>query len=487
MKKALLLIMALALSFIGGCSLFHQHELVHHEEITATCTTEGYGAYDTCAGPDCDYITEYDIYPAAGHTLASYEEKPATCLENGHTPYEQCIVCLETFGYKELPATGHELEHYWKKKATKEEPGHSNYSACKNCNYTTDYEEFPYLYTIEELLPPLEERLSIVNLSKLEQAHLKAIHRAVTEFRPSYYFQDTISASQLNKYYSLLLYACPELIQLDESYHYTHDGDDVSLITFDYLMSAEEYRIASDTIAREVLSVVSQTEGMSEFETERFLHDYMVEWCTYNKTTTIHSHSPYGFFLEQKAKCGGYARTFMLLLSAAGIESHCILGTSRDEFKGSVGHVWNLVKIGDSYYYADVTWDDSGNPASSYCYFNLDLATLLKNNHTIHDYYDRTRLECDSMKLYVPYQDGTYISEDQDSYTRLSEMIDELIKNNGKSLHIKVATQEQFRSVKNNIDYLMVKYKKEHKKNFRYDWFDSSLNFYFGINISDMK
>ena len=442
MKRSLSLILLLALSFLGGCRLFHQHELVHYDELNATCTTEGHGAYDTCADPDCDYITEYDIYPATGHTIVQHEAKAAT----------------------------------------PEKPGHTTYSTCTNCNYMEGYEELPYSYTLSELLPSFEERLSIVNLSESELSHLMDLYNAAMEFEPVYYFEQKVSVEQAKKYIHLLLYSCPELIQLSEFQKYFHEGDSVENITFDYILSKDEYHAVSDTIARNVLSIVSQTEGMSEFETERFLHDYMIEWCTYNKTTTEHAHSPYGFFVEKKAKCGGYARTFMLLLSAAGIECHCILGTGENE-----NHVWNIVKIEDVYYYVDVTWDDSGNPQSNYCYFNLDLATLLKNKHTISDYYSGSLPECNSMRLYVPYQDGTYITEDQDAYTRLGEMINELIKNDGKSLHIQVATQEQFRSVKNNIDYLIIKYKKEHQKNFRYDWFDSSLNFYFGINISDIE
>ena len=479
MKRKLLLILSAALTFLGGCQLFHQHELVHHDELAATCTTEGHGAYDTCAGPDCDYITEYNIYPATGHTLTAYEEKPATCLENGHTAYEHCNVCLETFGYEELPATGHELEHYWKKEATKEEPGHSNYSACKNCDYTNGYEELTYLYTIEELLPPFTERPYIATLPKEEKEFLKEIYDAIMDYDISYAIPRGISSRQLEDYMALIHNSSPEIIHLAWNYNYTYFGEDfVYLITFDYIMEKEDYPAAADTVARHVLSVVNETEGMSEYETEVFLHDYLLDLCNYNRETT-HAGNVYGAFVEKQVKCDGYSKAFMLLLSAAGMECHCVAGIG-----GNEPHAWNIVKIDDGYYYVDITWDDNEPGISNYSYFNLDSASLQRSGHELDDFFVEKVPKCNSLKYTFPYQNGTYISKEKDAYDQLTIIIDNFVKRGDWNLYIMAETEEQYQTLLDNLETVLAASCKKQQKSFSYNAFSHNYTYYLAIKVT---
>ena len=479
MKRKLLLTLSISLSLLGGCRLFHQHELVHHDELAATCNAEGHSAYDTCADAECNYITEYDIYPATGHTLTSYEEKPATCLENGHSAYEQCKVCSETFGYEEYPATGHNLMHYWKKEATREEPGHTNYSVCTNCGYTNGYEELPYLYTLEELLPPFEERPYIASLLKEEKEFVKELYDAIMDFDISYAIPRGISSKQLGDYMALIHHSSPEIIHLAWNYNYNYFGEDfVYLITFDYIMEKDDYPAAADAVARQVLSVVGQTDGMSEYETEVFLHDYLIDLCSYNKETT-HAGNVYGAFVENKIKCDGYAKAFMLLLSAAGIECHCVAGITGDE-----GHAWNIVKINDSYYYVDITWDDGETGLAHYCFFNLDLASMQRSGHELSDFYAERVPECNSRKLTFPYQNGTYISEDQDTYEQLRKIIDAFVQRGDWNLYIMTETKEQYQTVIDNLDSVLTASGKKRNKTFYYNVLADEYSYYLAIRIT---
>ncbi|MBR6969055.1 MAG: leucine-rich repeat protein [Ruminococcus sp.] len=57
--------------------------------------------------------------------------------------------------------------------------------------------------------------------------------------------------------------------------------------------------------------------------------------------------------------CDGYARCFNILLQKAGFESFYIFDARyglEDDIKG---HAWNLLKLNDKWYHADITWDDS--------------------------------------------------------------------------------------------------------------------------------
>lgn len=52
--------------------------------------------------------------------------------------------------------------------------------------------------------------------------------------------------------------------------------------------------------------------------------------------------------------CEGFAETYSLLLNFHGVENVMVSGVSR-----GVGHLWNLIRMGDgAWYWCDITWDD---------------------------------------------------------------------------------------------------------------------------------
>lgn len=69
------------------------------------------------------------------------------------------------------------------------------------------------------------------------------------------------------------------------------------------------------------------------------------------------SHSIVGAFDERycAAVCEGYAKSFQLLMNAAGVANAYIIGLGNGG-----GHAWNMAQMDDGYYYYfDVTWNDS--------------------------------------------------------------------------------------------------------------------------------
>ena len=81
------------------------HDLVHHEAKAATCTEDGWEAYDTCSR--CDYTT-YKKLDKLDHDLVHHEAKAATCTEDGWEAYDTCSRCDYTT-YKKL----NKLNHDW--------------------------------------------------------------------------------------------------------------------------------------------------------------------------------------------------------------------------------------------------------------------------------------------------------------------------------------------------------------------------------------
>jgi hypothetical protein len=115
-------------------------------------------------------------------------------------------------------------------------------------------------------------------------------------------------------------------------------------------------------------------EGKSEYYKVKAIYDYVRLNVTYDKSLT--DHSTYSAAVKRKSVCQGYSSMLYYMMLKAGIDCRIITG------QGNGGaHGWNIVKIGDTWYNVDVTWDsDQGSDR----YFLLSDATFntLGGGHT---------------------------------------------------------------------------------------------------------
>lgn len=126
--------------------------------------------------------------------------------------------------------------------------------------------------------------------------------------------------------------------------------------------------------------------GMSDFEKQVKVHDYLILTSRYdyenyiNNTIPELSYTPYGLLFHNKAVCSAYAEVFMIFMTLANIECYYVTGTTKDingaslNAGNNLGHAWNIVRINNQYYHIDVTFD---NPVPdvigrvNYKYFNV--------------------------------------------------------------------------------------------------------------------
>ncbi len=125
------------------------------------------------------------------------------------------------------------------------------------------------------------------------------------------------------------------------------------------------------------------TEEMSAFEKELALHDYLVDWGSYDETV-YDAHTPlgredntnpYGMLVEGYGICLGYATSFQLLMELADVECITVVGASRESRED---HAWNMVKLEGEWYCVDPTWDGAD---MSHRYFNVTSARMRATNH----------------------------------------------------------------------------------------------------------
>lgn len=103
---------------------------------------------------------------------------------------------------------------------------------------------------------------------------------------------------------------------------------------------------------------------ITEEEKVKAVHDWLVKNVAYDydnyvlKTIPNSSYGIAGPILYGKAVCQGYAEAFEYFMDVLGIECEMVTGTADNGSGIWTGHAWNKVKLNESWYYIDVTWND---------------------------------------------------------------------------------------------------------------------------------
>lgn len=96
-------------------------------------------------------------------------------------------------------------------------------------------------------------------------------------------------------------------------------------------------------------------ENMSEHEAVSKINKWLCETLTYELGYVL----PLEVLESGKAQCEGYSLLFYAMCRNAGIECNLVSGKTMDGNGQFVnGHTWSQVKIGATWYYIDVCWND---------------------------------------------------------------------------------------------------------------------------------
>jgi len=119
---------------------------------------------------------------------------------------------------------------------------------------------------------------------------------------------------------------------------------------------------ATTAVKNQVDSWQSQVNALGNDEQKvKLIHDLIIQKVEYNDAiyddpnfdeNTQYSQTAYSVFCTDLTVCAGYSQAFEMMCNGAGIDAVAV--TSAD-------HEWNKVRINDSWYNVDCTWDDAGN------------------------------------------------------------------------------------------------------------------------------
>lgn len=192
-----------------------------------------------------------------------------------------------------------------------------------------------------------------------------------------------ISEKQLRLIYTAVRDDYPEYFWIPSHYSYSvDDSGNITLIIesdFDkegYTVSAKERNEMAEKFKKVIATIKSDLEkitakdGATIYDFEEYILNWLcknVEYTETDKTDLIYT--AYGALVNGKAVCEGYARAASLMFNLVGIENGLVNGKGND----GIGHLWNIVKIGNNWYHFDPTWsDDEDHPNDPYpFYYNL--------------------------------------------------------------------------------------------------------------------
>ena len=137
-----------------------------------------------------------------------------------------------------------------------------------------------------------------------------------------------------------------------------------------------------------VEKLIRPAQKLSEWEKEKYVHDFICENIRYDKLKKSYSHEIIGPLGQGVGVCEGIAKAVKVLLDALGVWCVIAICGNNPEKGIKYRHTWNIVKIGGTYYHLDATFDntlgkDRETSEIRYDYFNLDDSQIFRDHESL--------------------------------------------------------------------------------------------------------
>ncbi len=284
-------------------------------------------------------------------------------------------------------------------------------------------------------------------LNESEQKAYKCILSSITDF-PEQIPITKVEDGEMNDVFEALSYDNPDFFFLGYSSSVQKSGYNHYFIP-EYIISKEEYNSYLNQVNAVVDELITQTQGMSEYEKELYVHDYLVSNCEYNDSAGALKTTIYGTLINKQANCEGYSRTTQYVLNKMGIKCRVIIGEANNADGKAEGHMWNVVSIEGKEYNLDVTWDDyklngvnEKDTAPSHMYMNVPTSEIELSHKSA---YPQDNSQCVSNDLNYYLANGLYFAQYNNEVKNaiVKETINQV--NNGKSsIEIKFTNQSAY-------------------------------------------
>ena len=180
----------------------------------------------------------------------------------------------------------------------------------------------------------------------------------------------------------------PEIFWVS-SYKYRYYKDSPNLIFIpEYLFDKKKICEHQKAMTARAEKLIRPAQKLSEWEKEKYVHDFICENIRYDKLKKSYSHEIIGPLGQGVGVCEGIAKAVKVLLDALGVWCVIAICGNNPEKGIKYRHTWNIVKIGGTYYHLDATFDntlgkDRETSEIRYDYFNLDDSQIFRDHEPL--------------------------------------------------------------------------------------------------------
>lgn len=204
---------------------------------------------------------------------------------------------------------------------------------------------------------------------------------------PIYY--STLTLERAAEIFLMFNYSNPQYYFMDGVYVYIESSNIFVPTFYEEFRSGSARSKATQAMKNTITSWESTIASAGSTEQKaKAAHDLIAKKVQYDDNYLTNPENPfhqsaYSVFCDDHSVCAGYTKAFEMLMNGAGIDTIALLSTD---------HAWNMIKINDSWYHTDCTWDDMDGYSGYemiYNFFNRSESVIRSDGtHEIQSMFD---------------------------------------------------------------------------------------------------
>lgn len=225
-------------------------------------------------------------------------------------------------------------------------------------------------------------------MTKAQQATYHVIMQGANALADEFQIPRIESAELYDVFFRLRL-DHPEIFwAVGFKYRYYKDSPNLILIP-EYIFDKNKIREHQKALGARVDKLVRTAMKFSEWDKEKYVHDFICENIRYDKLKKPYSHEIIGPLGHGVGVCEGIAKSVKVLCDALGVWCIIAICGNNPEKGIKYRHTWNIVRINGQYYHLDATFDNTlgknedGLTSIRYDYFNLDDKNIFRDHEPL--------------------------------------------------------------------------------------------------------
>jgi hypothetical protein len=240
------------------------------------------------------------------------------------------------------------------------------------------------------------------HFSDEQKTAYKSISEGIAEYKPEIPVA-YMNNDELATVFNAVLLDNPLIFHVDSYNFVSYSGGKKFSFRPVYKYSKTMYEKYLNDVSK-FLSCFGFIQNRTGEEKEIYVHDFCLKNFTYDYFFSKFAYSVLGCVLKKSAVCEGIAKFVKLALDYLGVKCIVVIGDAINPISGKPEkHAWNIVKLGESSFHLDVTFDLClSQTIKRYDYFNLSDKDI-KRDHIIkgtvpacssegNDYYSKNKL-----------------------------------------------------------------------------------------------